>query len=118
MQYVIGFVVALTLGIVGCADDCSRQLGDYGCISRSSCPTYDELLKLEGIEAIPCADTEFIVYARDLDGGGSVLYFDESGTIVAAESFGYGFDSCGGQILYGPVPSCPQEQWWRNSYVF
>jgi hypothetical protein len=112
----------LAFGVIGCgasADNCTPPLSDYGCVQRDDCPTYEELLELVNEQGpTPCADTEFFVYARNIDGGGLVLYYDESRDIVAAESFGYQHDSCGGQVLYGPVPSCPEEQWWRGSYCF
>ena len=126
MRLVLAMVLAGLVALAGCGEgnDCTRRLSDYGCVSRDSCPTYDELLELGGVddrgypvsEPTPCGDTEFIVWGRDIDGGGLVLYFDEAQNIVAAEQFGYDLDDCGGQILYGPVPSCPEEQWWRNLY--
>jgi hypothetical protein len=120
MRYLVGFVFVLAaLPVLGCGDECMRPLGDFHCISRDSCPTYDELINDErGIwVAIRCEDTELVLWSRNIDGGGRVLYFDESKMIVAAEQFGYEFSHCGGQILYGPVPDCPDEQWWRGSYV-
>jgi len=122
MRLVLAMVLAGLVELAGCGDgdDCTRRVSDFGCVSRDSCPTYEELVNDDsGIwEAVPCEDTELIVVCCNSDGGGSVLYFDEAQNIVAAEQFGYEFDSCGGQVLYGPVPSCPEEQWWRNLYCF
>ncbi|MGB5368512.1 MAG: hypothetical protein WBN15_01155 [Polyangiales bacterium] len=124
MRYLVGFLCVCALGVVpmtGCGgEDCAQPLSDYFCFSRASCPTYEDAVadatRAGGPGPRPCGDTRLIVWLRNIDGGGSVLYFDESDTLVAAESFGYGLDQCGGQILYGPVPDCPDEQWWRGSY--
>ena len=117
MRCLAGLILSLS-GVVGCGDDCAQRLSDFQCVSENNCPTYDELVNDErGIwQAVPCERAELIIWSRNIDGGGTVLYFNESREIVAAESFGYQHDSCGGQVLYGPVPSCPEEQWWRNSY--
>jgi hypothetical protein len=124
MRCVFGLICVCALSVmplVGCSGgaECTRPLSDYSCFSRGSCPTYDEAVAQAAKwdhDPRPCGDTRLVVWSRNIDGGGSVLYFDDSDTLVAAETFGYGLDNCGGQILYGPVPDCPDEQWWRGSY--
>lgn len=116
----IGFLCMLAMGLaplVGCGDECTRSLSDY--CSGAECPTYEEAVAqaaLFGYTPTPCGDTRLVVVSRNIDGGGSVLYFDESDALVGAEIFGHGRDDCGGQVLYGQVPDCPDEQWWRGSY--
>jgi hypothetical protein len=128
VRYLVGFLMALAvLAFAACGDSdgesCTQPLSAYFCFSRDICPTYEEAVAEAeaalggGYEPRPCGDTRLVVWFRNIDGGGSVLYFDDSDTLVAAESFGYQFSHCGGQILYGPVPDCPDEQWWRGSYV-
>jgi hypothetical protein len=117
--------VLSAIAIAGCSSEnqCARPLSGYFCVKDGDCPSFEEALA-EGfrdletgeVEVRPCEDTRFIVWLRNIDGGGSVLYFDESNTIVAAESFGYDNEQCGGQVLFGPVPECPDEQRWRGVY--
>lgn len=127
MNYLLALACASVIAIstIGCGTEegCARPLSDFFCVSREICPTFQEAAA-EGyrdaetgeVEVTPCEGTRFIVWFRNIDGGGSVLYFDESDSIVAAESFGYEYEACGGQVLFGPVPECPEEQWWRGVY--
>ena len=115
MRYVFGFILfVVALGVVGCGDKCSRPLSDY--CSGAECPTYEETAAelgwYEG-EGVACGDTLSVVGDRNVETG-SVRYFDDSGTLVAAEDFDWYEGGCS-STLYGPVPSCPEvQQWWRN----
>jgi len=112
MRYLVGFVLALTLGVVGCGDECSRALSDY--CSNAACPTLEETAADSAWfvdEARACGDTLAVVGRRTFETGW-VRYFNDSGALVAAEYFDWYSGGCW-PMLYGPVPSCPdvQENW-------
>ena len=107
-------MVVVALGIVGCGDDCSRPLSDY--CSGDACPTLEETAAEPGWyvdEIRACGDTQAVVGERTFETGW-VRYFDDSGALVAAEYFQWNYDDRCRSTLYGPVPSCPEEQSWRR----
>ena len=116
MRYRFGFLCAVALGIVhavGCGEDeCTHPLSAY--CTGAECPVYEDVSSSPIHGPTKCEDTWFVIAGRTIETGW-VLYFDDSEALVAAEYFNYHYymnDARCLRTFYGPVPNCPEEQFW------
>jgi hypothetical protein len=107
MRYLVGFICVLVLGLMGCSEQCTVPLDEFGlCSNSGGCPTYEEAAEIPSASTGTCLDLQYVFI-----GGLSArtLFFDMTGTLTAAQVITDDGSFCGGSSYiksYGPVPSC------------
>jgi hypothetical protein len=113
MRYLVGFVFVLALGVVGCGDEgCTAPLDAFWLCS-DGCPTYEEASATPMASTGTCLDLQYVFLGGF---GAKTLFFDSTGTMMAAQAIADDGSFCGGSSFiksFGPVPSCDADECGR-----